>query len=183
MMKGINMRHQPFETWIIDQDPLDPAQAQALKSHLLECEDCRRLSVGWVEAHAHLLSVSPADPKPGFTQRFQSSLALRRYHQQQILIRRTFLYLLGGSMASLLALLAYLFLVVTPTGLFVGAFRSVTYLLVWWNNLQNTYLPLVQSLPAFVPIMLWIIFSTSLSVFSVIWVISIWRISTQGVPK
>jgi hypothetical protein len=182
MMKGVNMRHQPFETWIIAEQPLDPDQARALQSHLLECEDCRQLSTGWAGARASLSAAAQAAPAPGFTRRFQSHLAERRYHQQQLQIRRTFLFLLSGSVASLMALVAFLLFVITPSGLFVSAFRSLTQVLVWWNNLQSMYLPLVQSLPIYVPIALWIIFTTSLSVFSVIWIASIWRISTQGVP-
>jgi hypothetical protein len=183
MKKGINMRHPLFETWITADEPLEPAQAQALSSHLQECEECQRFSANWSGARAYLSTRPAATPLPGFTQRFQADLAVRRYHQQQIQIRRTILFFLGGSVVSLLALLAHLLFVITPTGLFVTVFRSVTYLLVWWNNLQDTYLPLVQSLPIYVPIALWILFTTSLSVFSVIWAISIWRISTQGVPN
>jgi len=177
------MRHQPFETWIIDQEPLDPAQAQALRSHLQDCESCRKLSTHWLEAHAHLLSVTTAVPTPGFTQRFRRSLAQRRYRQQQTQIRRTVLFFLGGSIVSLLALLAYLIIAVTPTGLFVTIFRSLTYTMVWLNHIQSTYLPLVQSLPILAQITLWVAISTGLCVFSLIWAIAIWRISTQGVPN
>ncbi|HSV86282.1 MAG TPA: hypothetical protein VLH85_06885, partial [Levilinea sp.] len=96
--------------------------------------------------------------------------------------RRTILFLIGGSLASLLALLAYLMITFNPTSLFMTVFRSLTYSLIWWNNLQATYLPLIQSLPIFIPIALWIAFTTSLCVLSCIWALSIWRISTQGVP-
>lgn len=177
------MRHQPFETWIIDQAPLDPPQVQALKSHLQQCESCRRLSAGWSEAQACLLSVTARPAPRGFTQRFTASLAQRRYAQQQSQLRRTVLFLIGGSLLSLLALLAYLIFTFNPIGLFMIVFHSLTYSLVWWNHLQANYLPLIQSLPVFVPIALWIAFTTSLCVFSCIWVFSIWRISTQGVPN
>lgn len=177
------MRHQPFETWIVDEMPLNAEQALALQSHLTECEDCRLLSNGWSAARTALMTAPVASPAPGFSSRFRASIAERRYHQQQLQIRRTFLFLLSGSVAALLALLAYLLFIVTPGGVAMNAFRSLTQILVWWNNLQDTYLPLVQSLPVFVPVALWIIFTTSLSVFSVVWVVSIWRISTQGVPN
>jgi hypothetical protein len=182
-MKGIHMRHQPFESWIIDDTNLTIEQAQSLQSHLQSCEDCRKLSSGWAVARAYLSQAPAVSPAPGFTRRFGASIAERRFHQQQMQVRRTLLYLIGGSFASLLALMAYLLFIVTPTGVFITAFRSLTHTLVWWNNLQDIYLPLVQSLPIFVPVALWILFTTSLSIFSILWVVSIWRISTQGVPN
>jgi predicted anti-sigma-YlaC factor YlaD len=182
-MKGIHMRHQPFETWIIDEIPLSSEQAQLLQSHLQECENCRKLSTGWDAARTYLLQTTVVSPAPGFTRRFGASIAERRYRQQQMQVRRTLLYLVSGSFVSLLALMAYLLFIVTPGGLLITVFGSLTHTLVWWNNLQEMYLPLVQSLPIFVPVALWILFTTSLSIFSILWVISIWRISTQGVPN
>jgi hypothetical protein len=177
------MRHQPFESWIIDEISLNAEQAHALQSHLHDCEDCRMLATGWRATSAYLSKVPAVSPAPGFTRRFKASIAERRFYQQQLQVRRTFLYLVTGSAVSLLALMAYLLFVVTPTGMLVTAFRSLTNTILWWNNLQDIYLPLVQSLPIFVPVALWILFTTSLSIFSIFWVVSIWRISTQGVPN
>jgi predicted anti-sigma-YlaC factor YlaD len=177
------MRHQPFENWIIDGEPLKPDQVDTLNSHLQECEDCRKISQNWLGARDHLLSVSHTSPTPGFSQRFRASLAERRFRQQQLQIRRTLLFLFGGSIGSMLALLAYLVLAVTPAGLFVTIFQSITHTVLWISHLRDTYLPLVQSLPVYVPIALWILFTTGLIIFSLMWVFFVWRLSPKGVTK
>jgi predicted anti-sigma-YlaC factor YlaD len=177
------MRHQPFENWIIDGEPLKPDQVHTLNAHLQACEDCRKLSQNWLGARAHLLSVAHTTPAPGFTQRFTAKLAERRFQQQQIQIRRTLLFLFGGSIASMLALLVYLLLAVSPAGLFVSIFQSVTHTVVWISHFKETYLPLVQSLPVFVPIALWILFTTGMCIFSLMWVFFVWRLSPKGVTN
>jgi len=76
------MNHQPFETWIIADDPLQLEDQEKLKEHLQACEDCRRLSLG-MEGIQQTFSAAPSPaPAPGFTQRWHERLALHRQARQ-----------------------------------------------------------------------------------------------------
>jgi len=72
------MKHQPFETWIFDDAPLEDAQQHQLEAHLQDCSACRSL----FEADRHVMAIvghAPMQsPAPGFRARFQYRLAEQR---------------------------------------------------------------------------------------------------------
>ncbi len=175
------MRHQPFETWIVDETGLTPEQMASLKEHLLTCEECRQFQNSWASVRGQLMAAHIAAPAPGFTKRWNISLAERRRQQQKLQERRLLLFLVTGAMASLLMLVAYLFATTSPASLLVSVFETVTHLLVTWTYTQQAILPLVEDLPPVIPIAFWILLTTGISLLSVIWVVTIWRISPKGV--
>ncbi len=77
------MNHQPFETWILNQDPLEPEDQKKLNQHLQTCEDCQRLSGAMDEIRLSFKSAPSPSPAPGFTQRWHERLALHKQARQQ----------------------------------------------------------------------------------------------------
>lgn len=104
------MNHQPFEDWLLADEPPTGEQAIELDEHLQECPRCSQLDASWSEVHRLLQTAEQVAPAPGFTQRWQARLdaeqqaALRRRNHRQpwLLFALSF-----GIAVVLLALLGY----------------------------------------------------------------------------
>jgi hypothetical protein len=81
------MNHQPFETWILEEDILKPGDQQLLKDHLQNCESCNRLSEGWNGAARQLQHPAMVEPMAGFSTRWNERLQvdLHKKHRRQSL--------------------------------------------------------------------------------------------------
>lgn len=77
------MSHQPFETWLLSEEPLDPEQEKALKIHLSTCQQCAALSQAVESVDDLITSVNNSQPVPGFTQRWHLRLQTHRQLSQQ----------------------------------------------------------------------------------------------------
>ena len=78
------MKHKQYERWILgDEEPLSYKQQQELDAHLKVCKSCRSLRESW-NANKQLITQSTAKiPAPGFTNRWQATLA-RKYQIEKI---------------------------------------------------------------------------------------------------
>ncbi len=175
------MRHQPFETWIVDEPELTPEQRASLQTHLLTCEQCRQFHNSWAGVRSQITAMPPVAPSPGFSHRWTSSLVERRRQRQKLQERRLLLFLVSGALASLVMLFIYLFTTTTPAGLVIELFETVTYLLVAWNHTEQAILPVIETVPPVIPVALWILLTSGVALLSVVWAVAIWRISPKGV--
>jgi len=71
------MNHQPFEDWLLDDEPLTLQQERELQSHLRGCRACSGIADSNMELHSGRM-ISPA---PGFADRFQPRLTAWRAAQ------------------------------------------------------------------------------------------------------
>jgi predicted anti-sigma-YlaC factor YlaD len=177
------MEHQPFQTWITTELPLQPEQKEELNAHLTICEDCRRLQQNWNALATQLSTPVFAEPAPGFTTRWRSNLAERRERQRQIQVHRTLTILIVGAAVSLTALLAYVFSIYSPSDILIGLLKSGTEALIGASDIRQTATFILNSVNPVLPLTIWIIFSSILSLLSIAWVTTLWRISTQGVKS
>jgi anti-sigma factor RsiW len=178
------MEHQPFETWIIDEIELNIEQKAAMDSHLAACPKCRGLSQAWSHVRERIETAPVALPAPGFSQRFQSSLAERQLRKQQLQVRRLFLFLVLGAALSFFTWIAILLASASPVDLLVAGFQTITQLFVSYDILQHGIVSLFFSVPIVIPIALWILITSALAILALIWAVSLWRIAFQGVyPK
>lgn len=175
------MRHQPFETWIVEESKLTREQRASLQEHLLTCEECRQFQRSWSTVRNHMASAPVMAPAPGFTRRWSASLVERRRQQQKLQERRLLLFLVTGAAASLVMLIVYLFATTSPAGLLVGLFETATHALISWNHVEQAILPVIDDLPLAIPVAFWILLTTGIALLSVVWVVAIWRISPKGV--
>jgi len=176
------MNHRPFEDWLLEDQYLNPAQKRELDTHLRECETCKAIA----EANLALRSARLAAPAPGFSVRFQERLALAREAQRRRTVLGSILFSIGGLV--LLALLA------GPT-LFSFIGSPAEWLTFILNGALFAYSMLVASseagfvllqvLPGFVPVFVWLVVLSAFGGLGLLWSVSIWRIVRvpQGVES
>ncbi len=104
------MNHQPFEEWLLADEPPVGEQAIELREHLRDCPHCRELEASWACVHKLIQTSEQIAPEPGFTDRWQARLQAqqqqaytrKRHSQPWILFALNFLIA-----AALLVLLGY----------------------------------------------------------------------------
>ncbi len=175
------MNHQPFETWIFDQDTLPPADRRALQEHITTCEPCQRTQQKWQAVNRELRAKPSVAPSAGFTQRWQASLTERRAREQQTQAWRAFLGLFTGAVVILLAILYYIVTLSSPAEWLAGFIQSVANA----AGLVNSTIVLVRiwfaSTPLALNLTLWMYISVSFCLLSLVWVAALWRTLKIGV--
>lgn len=174
------MDHQPFETWILNQTELSEKDKHILDNHLQTCNHCQKLSVSWKSVEHELTHTPLAQPKPGFAQRFIASLTARRNLQHQEQVLRFLLYCSAGAFIALGLLVARVFadksLLDVVVSLFSSLIGFVLETLTFFSNLFN-------SLQGPLPIILWILTTTTLVVLTIGLGYSLWKFVFKGVNK
>jgi hypothetical protein len=177
------MSHQPFETWLFDEADLSSEQSVALRAHLLECEQCRGLQKAWKALDVKIQAAPMVSPQPGFSRRWRASLAERRARQQVLQVRRLFIGFLVAALITLLLMVVVFFLTASPLNLLVFLFEGVTKLVIQGSQLQHVIVPWLRTVPLIIPLAGWVILSSGLSLLSLFWIYSLWRIHSKGVRK
>jgi len=177
------MNHQPFENWIFDESNLTGEELHKLETHLDSCSDCQQLRQGLRSASALFQAAQMVPPVPGFTQRWQASLVERRLAHQRHQARILFLALAGTALLLLMLLALHILATSTPVQWMVAGFQSTFSLFSTWNRIQDFILELISFIPPIVPIAFWVLFTGGLSLLTLVWIISLWRISSQGASQ
>jgi len=86
------MVHQPYEAWLLDDDPLTSEQERDLRVHLRNCPHCAALA----RANLTLRAAAVVAPPGGFVLRFQERLAAQRQAQRRRSMIGVFLLILIG---------------------------------------------------------------------------------------
>ena len=86
------MNHQPFENWLLDDEPLTNPQKRELQIHVRDCTSCAAIADSNLALHA----TRGVAPVPGFTDRFRPRLAAWRREQRRRQILGTVVLVLGG---------------------------------------------------------------------------------------
>jgi len=142
------MSHQPFETWIFSDQPLQAAETQALQDHLAVCEACRQLAEAWGGVVGELTAAPLAAPAPGFVARWEARLGRERERFQRRLNWAALAISLGGAafFAGLIFLQA-LSSFRSPTRFFVYNVYQLTALTSLAKAGQEMLLTVVRVLP------------------------------------
>jgi len=177
------MKHQPYENWIVDEVSLNTEQIEALEAHLKVCEVCHQLRQSLENVTQRMQSSPQAGPAPGFSQRWKDSLTERRIWKHKMQTRRLLLLLVTGTVLSFFSLVAYSVATTSPTEIVVAAFQTITRIFVQWDAIQQTLITLYSTVPPVIPIALWIMLAMSAGFLVLVWFVSLWRISTQGVYR
>jgi hypothetical protein len=177
------MNHQPFETWILDvkNEELSIDQRKALYEHLLECIHCQQIQSSWDAARQQMDPHHMAAPRRGFAQRWQTAREQKLIQKQH---RQTRWIFAGFTLTALLALglwVAYTLAHISIPQILVSAFILFSWIFIEWNIVSTFIMVLRNTIPSYIPICLWIFFSTSFCLLGFIWALSIWKIFGQGV--
>ena len=172
------MIHQPFETWILTEEPLTAEQAHSLHTHLEACEACRRLSSASANVDQLLRNIPPMRPASGFTARWQARQAeqsLKAYRQRQHRQSWWFFTLNTFGAVFLLVLLAAQlnFAIVSPTTLLLSGVRLATSWLSFANAVQEILTTFLSVIVRIVPPLWWVVVVTGISFLSLIWIFSL----------
>jgi hypothetical protein len=172
------MSHQPFETWLLSEEPLSPEQAGSLRDHLRVCQSCRQLSTAWSEVQ-HLFSQVPAvEPAGGFTARWQARLAASQLVEQRKRQRRQSWWALLASLG--IAVLLFSLLVAqlltvfdSPADLVLLEASRIFGMLSTFKAIQQILAVLWGVLPTIVPPGWWVALAVGLGLVSLLWIVSL----------
>ena len=175
------MSHQPFEDWILDPVTISPEERRALREHLEGCQQCQRMERKWQAVHQQLRAPWLAAPAPGFTHRWQASLAERREREQRKQAWKIFGFLMGGAVFILLLLAGYIIATSSPAEWLVGVvnvFSSSQKIIDLAVFAVQSWL---STTPLALNIALWIYLTITLCVLTIVWAMILWRTKSAGV--
>jgi hypothetical protein len=168
------MNHQPFETWLLNDQPLSPEEKRELDGHLRDCQHCTNLA----ETGLALRTTRMVSPAPGFTSRFQARLEAQRIAQRRrnlwgvILFTLTGLGLVAWMLAPLMEGIAS-----SPAEWLSLSVAVILFLISSVQALVQVGLVLLRVVPGFIPPYLWMIPASGVAGFVLLWTVSIWRVT------
>ncbi|MFQ5943774.1 MAG: hypothetical protein ACE5JF_09490 [Anaerolineales bacterium] len=86
------MKSHLLDSWPLDEGDMSEADRERLERELKQSPELREQLAGWQAIEASIQAAPMASPEPGFTRRWQASLAERRERRHQ----RQVNWLLGG---------------------------------------------------------------------------------------
>ena len=174
------MNHQPFEDWLLDEKPINPKQKLELDAHLRMCNYCTTLA----ETGRALRSVKRVSPAVGFTARFQERLALQRAADRKRRLWGALLFAFGGLIMLLGVSAPYLF------SFFADPATRITSLIGWGVFVITTLQALFRAgsvlldvVPDFFSPFVWMVLVSAFAGISLLWSVSIWRLTRRGIPR
>jgi len=155
------MDHQPYESWLVADEPLLPDEESSLQEHLQSCESCSQLQTSWQEVEGLFGERTIVHPKPGFTERWQIRLSQELYLENERQQRRASWIFLGsttGAAFFILVILAIRFFstVQNSTEVFISGMAFVAGLLNLTNGIQVALVPLLEVFIVSVPTLWWL---------------------------
>lgn len=173
--------HQPFEDWLFTEEPLAPEQFQALREHLRDCEDCRRLEASWNGVRRTLRAAPEAAPAPGFTARWQERLAVQRLQRQRRQAWVVLILTVGVVIELLFALSApMLELMRSPGNLLVAWVYLISNLASITETAQEAIRAIWQAGPVLLSLGATILLG-AVSFWSVLWAVIYQQLSTRRI--
>jgi hypothetical protein len=174
------MNHQPFEDWLLNEQPLNSRQKLELEVHMRMCTYCSALA----ETGKALHSVKKVSPAAGFTARFQSRLAVQRAAERRRRLWGSVVFTLGG-------LVMLMWLAGPYMASFFAAPATWIAVLVEWGVFVITTLRavaqassvLLDVIPGFLSPFAWMVLFSAVAGISLLWSVSIWRLTRRGVPR
>jgi len=175
------MSHQPFETWILDQETLPLEDRRVLQAHLDTCQQCLRLQRRWQSVHQELRAKQMVAPAPGFTQRWKTGLVERKALEQRKQAWKIAGLLLGMSLLVLILIAGYTMATTSPADWMVNAVRvtsSTTGIIHLGIQFVQSWL---GSTPPALNIVLWIYLTVCICLLTFVWVTILFRTNIVGV--
>jgi predicted anti-sigma-YlaC factor YlaD len=177
------MNHQPFENWLLSEEPLPEENKHVLHEHLAACEQCRGLEDAWLDVANLFTEVPDIEPAPGFVNRWQTHLeteraatrAMRQRWQSWIVL----VLIANGAAVAMLLLGVQLF----------NTYDSVTDFVLSWvykaasalvlvNGFQSAFLTLFRTIPGLIPTSWWVGIAVILSVSTLFWIVSMNKLTS-----
>lgn len=175
------MGHQPFESWILSNEPLLPEEEQRLNKHIAKCESCQEISTAWQEVEDIFTSRPLAEPKTGFTGRWL--FRLEEMNKAEIARRQRrsswmFFGVMAGAALVILSILMIQFVssIHGPVQLFITGITMLAGLLTLAEAVQVAFIPFVEVLIVSVPPIWWFFIAFGASILTMLLAISVRQI-------
>jgi hypothetical protein len=176
------MDHRPFETWLLDEEPLGPQQKRELQEHLAVCPACSAQA----DVDLALKSSRLAAPADGFSDRFRARLAARKQ-----ILRRRHLWGFGILVLTAIGILAYLTwpllpqVTTSPVSLLDSWLLNMAALWISLQSIIEASSVLFRIVPGFLPSLLWSLILLAATCWSAVWILSLRKLTqrSQGVRR
>jgi len=166
------MNHQPFEEWLLSEEPITPEQKRKLDLHLRSCEYCSALA----ETGKVLHSVVIASPAEGFTARFQARLAEHKIADRRRKLWGAGFFLIGGiSLLLWFAGPSILSFLSSPENWIATFVEWGIFLITTLQALTQAGEVFLHVIPGFLPPFAWMVIVSGFAGISLLWSVSIWR--------
>ena len=175
------MTHQPFEDWLLYDEPLTPSQKQELQVHLRACEQCTRLASAWRQTESALHRAPVLEPEKGFSNRWQVYLVAHQLRLQRRQRLGMLLFSIGG--ASLLLTLTGLMLLPvlqSPKPLLIALAYQVTRSAFTLGEILDTVATVFGALFGVVPPTFWVGLSVAAGSLAVLWLVAVRKLTAPG---
>jgi hypothetical protein len=178
------MSHQPYETWLVTDEPLDSQQQASLTEHLRDCRHCQQLKTGWGQVEGILKTRTFRHPTAGFTERWQARLRSLRVRDQKRMEYRSGVIFIGVTI-SLAILIATLMVVQVFTSYETAtqfAVRGTTYLIsviILFATLRQLVETIMILASSVIPPIGWLVLAFASGFVCIGWVESLRRIMSS----
>jgi anti-sigma factor RsiW len=180
-MKGENMNHQPYETWILDGFSGSPADKEQLNKHIEGCSHCAHLHQSWLEARHQLRSAPVKYAPKNFISMWQSNLVLFKEKQKRKQARTLLASFIGGALIALIALSAILLPKFSLISVIVMITSSVVRFVESIKQIWTLILSLVRVAPTTTLLVIGAMLGGWILLAVVAWSVSVWRVSVKKV--
>lgn len=175
------MNHQPFETWILGENPASAAEKELLKRHLQECPDCDRLQESWKKAHRQIVTAGIKKAPVNFVSNWQAKLVQFKEKRQRKIARTLLASYISGAIVALIALNALLLPKFSPIALVVGVASSVVRFVESIKEIWTILLSLVKVAPTTTLLVIGSLLAGWITLAALAWGVSVWRVSIKKV--
>jgi anti-sigma factor RsiW len=177
--------HQPYERWLLGDEPLSSAERAELENHLVGCQACRELWQAWAAVESALQATLDVEPTPGFTARWRQVQIRRSVSDSRRQRRAGALALAGGlSVAALIAVgllrqgVQALF---TPATLATRQLEIVLILARHLRLLGDLALTGAQALAGVIPLEVWLTVLVIGATAVALWFLALYRLAFQRI--
>ncbi len=177
------MNHQPFENWLLSEDPLPEDDERALLDHLVNCDQCNELEASWLDVANLFVNIPDVPPAPGFVNRWQATLeadqaaikVMRQRWQSWILL----VLIANGAALTLLLMGVQLFRTYdfVTDWVLSWVYKAAT-AMVLANGFQNAFITLIRTVPQVIPTGWWIGIAITLSISTIVWIFSMNKLTS-----
>jgi hypothetical protein len=176
------LTHQPFNEWLLADEPLTVEQAQQLQDHLRACEKCRKQQLAWMGVQHLMRATGQLSPAPGFAFRWQVRFATRRLERQRR-IAWWFFLVMSSLALILLSLLGWQVLtaLAEPGQIQTGLWQFFSSLTTRLEHLWYLAGTILRIFPP-VPVVGLMFFTGLVTMLSVLWVVVYRQLTMRRVP-
>ncbi len=173
--------HRHFETLIFSGKSLTPAEQNYLVEHLKAYPECETIFNSWQDIHKQIQLVQVVHPSSNFVEKWNLELDNRKMLARDMQAKKMLLFTVAGAFLALLIAFGLTMVLASPADLIVGLVKSLNNLVLFFNLLRMFTTTVFKIFPPIIPFYYTLVITSTFCLLTILWIFSIWRLSTQGV--